>query len=79
MYNAASVKENLRELLFEVNESHMPILIEGEGHRAVMLSADDWRSIEETLYLNSVPGLADSILEAAREADEDCLPAEEAI
>ncbi|HWN41991.1 MAG TPA: hypothetical protein VNW71_07190 [Thermoanaerobaculia bacterium] len=31
------------------------------------VGADDWRAIEETLALNKVPGLVESLLEAARE------------
>ena len=33
----------------------------------VILSEEDWKAIQETMYLNSVPGMADSILEAAEE------------
>jgi peptide deformylase len=38
-------------------ESHQPIVITGKRHDSVLLSAEDWRAIQETLYLLSVPGM----------------------
>ena len=34
---------------------------------AVLVSADDWRAIQETLYLLSVPGMRESIKEGMAE------------
>lgn len=42
-------------------DSHEPIQITGKRSNAVLVSEDDWRSIQETLYLISIPGLRDSI------------------
>ncbi|MFA4837733.1 MAG: type II toxin-antitoxin system Phd/YefM family antitoxin, partial [Dehalococcoidia bacterium] len=43
--------------------SHDPMLITGKRANAVLVSEDDWRSIQETLYLLSVPGMRESILD----------------
>ena len=49
-------------------DEHMVLHVHrGEGRDFVVLSAEDWGAIEETLYLNQIPGLADSIREAAEE------------
>lgn len=37
------------------------------GGNFVVIGEDDWKAIEETLYLNQVPGLIKSIQRAAKE------------
>jgi len=48
----------------ETAQTHQPIMITGKRNNVVMLSEEDWNAIEETLYLNSIPGMASSIKEA---------------
>ena len=48
-------------LVDEAAESHAPIKITGRRHNAVLVSEEDWRAIEETLYLLSIPGMRESI------------------
>ncbi|MBQ9437762.1 MAG: type II toxin-antitoxin system Phd/YefM family antitoxin [Lachnospiraceae bacterium] len=58
-------KSNLYKLLAEVNNNSEPItLTNSRGKNGVLISEDDWNAIQETLYLNSVPGIAESILES---------------
>jgi antitoxin YefM len=54
-------RSRLYELLDLTASSHEPIQITGKRSNAVLLSEDDWRSIQETLFLLSVPGMRDSI------------------
>ncbi len=54
-------RTKLYQLLDETADSHEPIKITGKRSNAVLVSEDDWRSIQETLYLISIPGLRDSI------------------
>jgi antitoxin YefM len=68
---ATNARENLYRLIDEVAESSHPVQIMGRRASAVLISADDWRSIEETLYLMSVPGMADSIVEAMAAGDDE--------
>ena len=42
------------------------------GKNAVLISEEDWNAIEETLYLNSIPGMAESIIEAGNTPIEEC-------
>jgi len=70
--NVKNVKDKLDSILAEVQDTYEPIIIAGEKHSAVLISEDAWRSIEETLYLSSIPGMKDSIVNGMREKIEDC-------
>jgi antitoxin YefM len=59
--SASEARANLYRLIDQTAESHQPILIAGKRSNAVLLSAEDWQAIQETLYLLSVPGLRESI------------------
>ncbi len=65
--NATKARNNLFRLIDEVVASSEPIQIIGPRSSAVLISEDDWRSIQETLYLQSVPGMVESILAARAE------------
>ena len=57
------VRANLYQTVSEVNESSQPITItNNRGKNAVLIGEEDWKAIQETLYLNSIPGLSQSIL-----------------
>ena len=54
-------RTRLYQLLDEAADSHEPIQITGKRANAVLVTEDDWRSIQETLYLISIPGMRASI------------------
>ncbi len=54
-------RSKLYQLLDEAADSHEPIQITGKRSNAVLVSEEDWRSIQETLHLVSIPGMRDSI------------------
>ena len=56
-------RKEIYRLLDETSETHEPIHITGKRTNAVLISEDDWRSIQETLYLTSIPGMQESIIE----------------
>ncbi len=58
---ATQARKQMYRLLDEVAETHQPIQITGKRTNAILLSEQDWRAIQETLYLTSIPGMADSI------------------
>ena len=70
--SANKVKENLDVILDEVQSSYEPMIITGDKHSAVLISEEVWRSIEETLYLSSIPGMKDSIINGMKENIENC-------
>lgn len=60
---ASEARANFYRLIDEAAESHEPITITGKRSSAVLISSEDWRAIQETLYLLSVPGMRESIKE----------------
>jgi len=54
-------RSKLYQLLDQASSSHEPIQITGKRTNGILVSEDDWRSIQETLYLLSIPGMRDSI------------------
>ena len=69
---ASDARARLYRLIDEAAASHEPVLITGKRKNAVLVSEDDWRSIHETLYLLSVPGMRESIIEGLRTPTEEC-------
>ena len=61
--SATEARKQLDKLLDDVAQSHEPVQITGKRGNAVLVSEDDWRAVQETLYLVSVPGMRESILE----------------
>ena len=70
--NATEARSRLYKLLDEIAESHEPVLITGKRANAVLISENDWRSIQETLYLLSIPGMRESIREGLNTPVEEC-------
>ena len=60
-FTASEARANLYRLIDQTAESHQPVVIAGKRSSAVLLSAEDWSSIQETLYLLAVPGMRESI------------------
>lgn len=58
---ASDARANLHRIMDETAASHEPILISGMRTSAVLVSAEDWSAIQETLYLLAVPGMRESI------------------
>ena len=58
---ASAARARLYRLIDETASGHEPVLITGKRSNAVLISEDDWRSIQETLYLLSIPGMRQSI------------------
>ena len=64
---------NLAKVVAEINEKHQPILIQGTTGNAILISEQEWNEIQETLYLQSIPGMVESIHQAAATPIEDCI------
>lgn len=59
----SDARRNLYGIVDEVAENHTGYFITGKRNQAVLISAEDWNAINETLYLVSQPGMRESILE----------------
>ena len=75
--NATKVRTNLFQIIRQVDESNEPVVITGKENNAVLISEKDWRALEETLYLQSIPGMAKSIKEGMETPEEELLTADE--
>lgn len=69
-------KNEIEQLVSQANDDHQPILLSGTEGNAVLIAEADWNSIQETLYLQSIPGMAESILEGGNTPIEDCVDEE---
>lgn len=70
--SVTKARENIYQILSDVNSSSQPITItNNRGKNGVLMSEDDWKAIQETLYLNSIPGMAESIIKAGNEPSEE--------
>ena len=72
IFNATEAHSKLNALIDETTDTHQPIVINGKSGKAVLLAEDDWRAINETLYLSSVPGMRESIQEGIATNLDDC-------
>jgi prevent-host-death family protein len=69
---ASAARAKLYRLIDEAAQSHEPVLISGKRRNAVLLSEEDWRSIQETLYLLSIPGMRESIVKGMKTPVSKC-------
>lgn len=63
---ATDARKKLYSLLDEVADSHETVRIAGKRNSAILIAEEDWRAIQETLYLNSIPGMRESIIKGLR-------------
>lgn len=71
---ATKARENIYQLIQDVNVNSTPVTITNtRGKNAVLIGEEDWKAIEETLYLMSIPGMTESIIEGGNTGISDCL------
>ena len=71
-YNATEARAKLYYLIAQAGSDRKPVTITSRHGNVVLVSEDDWDSIQETLYLLSVPGMRESIREGMETPVEDC-------
>lgn len=69
---ASEARSNLYRLIDEATQSHRPIIIAGKRGNAVLVSAEDWEAIQETLYLLAIPNMRESIKAGMEEPANTC-------
>ncbi len=70
---ATEARANLYRLMDAAAESHEPVFITGRRTKAVLVAEEDWRAVQETLYLLSVPGMRESIREGLDTDVNECV------
>jgi PHD/YefM family antitoxin component YafN of YafNO toxin-antitoxin module len=71
-FNTAEAQVKLHALIDEAIATHQPIMITGEKGNAVLVAEDDWKAINETLHLLSVPGMRVSIQDGMTAKIDSC-------
>ena len=72
--NITNARQNFYQLVKDVNASSEPVIIyNNNGNNAVLISESDWNAIQETLYLQSIPGMAESITEGLGTPISECV------
>jgi antitoxin YefM len=71
--SATEARTKLYRLIDEAALTHEPIVITGKRGNAVLISEDDWRAIQETMFLLNIPGMRESIQEGLATPIEDCI------
>lgn len=71
--NITQARKEIYNIASHVNEFHEEVTIynSSTGNNIVILAEEDWNAIKETLYLMSIPGMTESIMEASKETIED--------
>lgn len=69
--NISEARRNIFKLTENVIKSSHPVTITSRKGNVVVVSLEDWESMEETLYIKSIPGLAESIIKSANAPDEE--------
>lgn len=68
----SEARASLYRLIDEAAINHEPVMITGKRNNAVLVSAEDWMAIQETLYLLSVPGMRESIRDGLQTPLDEC-------
>ena len=76
--SATALRNDIYNVIEAVNKTSEPVFITNKrGNSAVLLSESDWRSIEETLYINSIPNLANAIKSEINDNVDECCTSDE--
>ena len=70
--SATEARANLYRLIDQAANSHEPVHITGKRNNAILISEEDWRAIQETLHLLSIPGMRESIREGMATPVDEC-------
>ena len=70
--SASKARTNLYRLIDDASSSHEAILITGKRANAVLVSEEDWKAIQEAVYLLSVPGMRESVRQGLKAPIKEC-------
>ena len=74
--NITSVRKNIYSILEQTIKYNEPVNVSTKDGNAILISEEDYRNLMETLYIESVPGLKDDIINGMKEPYEECIPEE---
>jgi prevent-host-death family protein len=65
-------RKKLYKLIEQVHDSHEPVIIAGKQNSGVLISQEDFNAIQETLYLQAIPGMTKSIVKGMKTDIKEC-------
>jgi len=71
--NATTARNNFFKVIEEAISTREPICVTGKNGNVIIISEEDWRSIQETLYLNSIPGMREKIIKGLNTPLDECV------
>ena len=72
--NITNFRKNIFGLLEQTIKYNEPVNISTKDGNAVIISEEDYNGLMETLYLNSIPGMREKIIEGMNTPLEECIP-----
>lgn len=75
--NITNFRKNIFGLLEQTIKYNEPVNISTKDGNAVIISEEDYNDLMETLYLNSIPGMREKIIEGKNTPLDECIPENE--
>ena len=75
--SVTNARKDLYKLIDQVAETHEPVIITGKRSSSVLISEEDFAAIQETLYLQSIPGMTQSVIKGSKTPYDKCTPLSE--
>ncbi len=70
--NITNFRKNIFEILDRTVKYNEPVNISTKNGNAVLISEEDYNSLMETLYLTSVPGMKEKLIDGINTPIEEC-------
>lgn len=71
--NITNFRKNISGLLEQTIKYNEPVNVSTKDGNAVIISEEDYNGLMETLYLNSIPGMRERIIEGMNTPIEECI------
>ena len=71
--NITNFRKNIFGLLEQTIKYNEPVNISTKDGNAVIISEEDYNGLMETLYLNSIPGMKEKIIEGMNTPLDECI------
>ena len=75
--NASNFRKNLYNTLEQVRKYNQVATINTKDGDVVLISADDYKNLMETMYLSSIPNVREDLLKAKAASNEDFVSEDE--
>lgn len=75
--NITNFRKNIFNILEQTIKYNEPVNISTKDGNAVILSEEDYNGLMETVYLCSIPGLKDKIVDGLHTPVSECIPEDE--